>query len=407
MESGIGSFIEIPEYLKYREPVARVDYSGVAPRYNSPSYTKRPVNIIAVEKEKLDALRRSSPLPVKNPAYAGVSSRFQAELRPKNIVTSTPPPLARHESVRYSREVSQNKQQSKLQHVSSKFFEVHTVTHANKVPTPRVLLEKKKKELSKELTKEGQAFKVSFAQHDNFDVMRKENAKFNRQSPTRAKDANRTSVVMEWVRHGTAIPTDRPPSPPRRPHSASSGKPFYLPGGAGGGNFERLSTSPVRPNAVVIEKKVMTLQDRLRSATTTSPPRVANEPHPRLTRAKGKLEIEADTLQRMPRMLRDNLHPHPGPSSSRTTSPNRAGPASSVGRTSPKGFSRATTAVSALGDSPPPRIVPLGERNDRDDNLSGVSDTTDEASNRKSPNMPLIFSRSGPGLSPRRRQGAT
>ena len=200
MDSGVDSFIEIPAHLRYREPVARVDYSGVAPRYNSPTYAKRATSPRS-DKEVLEALRRSSPLPAKNPAYASVSSRFRTESRPRPVVVSTPPPLSRHESVRYSREVSQSKQQSKLQHVSSKFFEIHTVTQSNKSPTPRYVVERKKKDQTKELTKEGQAFKVSFAQHDTFDSMRKENAKFNRQSPVRDKDANRVSVVMEWVRN--------------------------------------------------------------------------------------------------------------------------------------------------------------------------------------------------------------
>ncbi len=403
MDHGVGSFIEIPEHLKYRAPVVHVNYSGVQSRYNSPSRSSP----TRAKQEQLEAVR-SSPLPPKNPAYAAVASRFQAEHRPRSVPSSVPEPLSRKESVRYSQEVQQARKDSKLLHrVTSKYFEVFTVSDPSgrRGTTPRAAVEEKKKREDKALMKEGTTFKVSIGKNDDFDSMRKGNVKLNRQSPQRSKDSNRTSVVMEWVRHGTAIPTDRPPSPSRRHEKHSDGKPFYLPGGAGGGQFQRTSTSPVRPIAVSIEKHVGAVTDRLRSARTSSPPRVASQPHPRTARAKGKLEIEADTQQRMPRMLRDNLHPHPGATSlARTTSPTRSGRGVST-TCSQKAFSRATTAVSVPpADSPPPRSVvrPTGE--ERDDVLSTVSDSTEEGtpSRRKSGKIPLVFPKEGPGVSPRR-----
>ena len=400
--------IDIPDHLRYRAPVPTINFSGVSSRYNSPTRAKPS----STQANLLETLRRASPLPPKNPAYAGVSSRFQSEiLRPQTVPMVGPAPLAKHESVRFSREIAQARQKSNLQQrVTSKFFEVHTVQGpgATLSATPRAIQEEKKRQENKKVMKEGTAFKVAIGRNDNFDVMRKGNPKLTRQLQSPRKTNAKASVVMEWVNNGVAIPRDRAVSPPQRAQSPSARgiRPFYLPGGAGNGQFERSSTSPVRPIALTIERHVVGVANKMRSATLASPPRVAAEPNPRLMRARGKIEIEADNMQRMPRMLRDNLHPRPTTLLSRIASPSRTtSPVRGPSTACSSHFSRGTTTVSvAPADSPPPRIVEHTGR--AEDQLSTVSASTDEGSpargRTKQQRIPIVFPSEGPGLSPRR-----
>lgn len=260
--SGRWDSIEIPAHLRFREPQVANPYVGVQSRYKSP-----PKKVLPPQAESHTMRRATSPL---NSSYANVESRYRSPPKPAPSPSAyqkpEEKPIPKTQSIRITPEYAAIKNPS-LMHVPSKFFDMYHMERQNSEPTPKDRVDQKIRAIKEQTVKQGRAFSpVTGSKSLTFEEIRKTNREdAAAEHPSVAKRYTKThSVVMEWVRHGIPIPSSKPQEEvPKKCVSLGRDKPFFAPGGAGGGSYGRRALSPTRSALAAEERIVDSLKGRL------------------------------------------------------------------------------------------------------------------------------------------------